>query len=171
MERSDGFLQTEVSMDDANLGYEPIALFGFKLAQDGADTIPINEKSFQVNPNYIPVDVSNWGGLCVTYTSTVPISMEIGLGSAYNDSLGYNYTFGPGVMPSVSLPVKAADTVACFKWSDFKQANLNRVTDGDKFKISGEDAAKRAGEIVFRVTAKVGLSGTFTIKSLGTNRE
>ena len=171
MERSDGFLQTEVSMDDANLGYEPIALFGFKLAQDGGDTIPINEKSFQVNPNYIPVDVSNWGGLCVTYTSTVPISMEIGLGSAYNDSLGYNYTFGPGVMPSVSLPVKTADTVACFKWSDFKQANLNRVTDGDKFKISGEDAAKRAGEIVFRVTAKVGLSGTFTIKSLGTNRE
>jgi len=171
MERSDGFLQTEVSMDDANLGYEPIALFGFKLAQDGGDTIPINEKSFQVIPNYIPVDVSNWGGLCVTYTSTVPISMEIGLGSAYNDSLGYNYTFGPGVMPSVSLPVKAADTVACFKWSDFKQANLNRVTDGDKFKISGEDAAKRAGEIVFRVTAKVGLSGTFTIKSLGTNRE
>ena len=171
MERSDGFLQTEVSMDDANLGYEPIALFGFKLAQDGGDTIPINEKSFQVIPNYIPVDVSNWGGLCVTYTSTVPISMEIGLGSAYNDSLGYNYTFGPGVMPSVSLPVKAADTVACFKWSDFKQANLNRVTDGDKFKISGEDAAKRAGEIVFRVTAKVGLSGMFTIKSLGTNRE
>ena len=171
MERSGGFLQTEVSMDDANLGYEPIALFGFKLAQDGADTIPINEKSFQVIPNYIPVDVSNWGGLCVTYTSTVPISMEIGLGSAYNDSLGYNYTFGPGVMPSVSLPVKTADTVACFKWSDFKQANLNRVTDGDKFKISGEDAAKRAGEIVFRVTAKVGLSGTFTIKSLGTNRE
>ena len=171
MESSGGFLQTEVSMDDENLGYEPVALFGFKLAQDGADTVRPNETTMLISPNYIPVDVSNWGGLCVTYASAVPISMEIGLGSAYNDSLGYNYTFGPGVMPSVSLPVKTADTVACFKWSDFKQANLNRVTDGDKFKISGEDAAKRAGEIVFRVTAKVGLSGTFTIKSLGTNRE
>lgn len=171
MERSDGFLQTNVSMDDADLGYEPIALFGFKLAQDGGDTVRPNETTMMITPNYIPVDVSNWGGLCVTYNSTVPISMEIGLGSAYNDSLGYNYTFGPGVMPSVALPVKTADTVACFKWTDFKQANLNRVTDGDKFKISGEDAAKRAGEIVFRVTAKVGLSGTFTIKALGTNRE
>ena len=170
MERSDGFLQTEVSMDDANLGYEPIALFGFKLAQDGGDTIQMNEKTIQVIPNYIPVDISNWGGLCVTYNSTVPISMEIGLGSAYNDSLGYNYTFGPGVMPSVALPVQTDDAAACFKWADFKQTNLSRVADGDKFKISGEDAAKRAGEIVFRVTAKVGLSGEFTIKALGTNR-
>ena len=171
MERSDGFLQTNVSMDDANLGYEPIALFGFKLAQDGGDTIPINETSYQFIPNYIPVDISNWGGLCVTYNSTVPISMEIGLGSAYNDSLGYNYTFGPSVMPSVALPVKSDDAAACFKWADFKQTNLSRVADGDKFKISGEDAAKRAGEIVFRVTAKVGLSGEFTIKALATNRE
>ena len=171
MESSGGFLQTEVSMDDENLGYEPVALFGFKLAQDGADTVRPNETTMLISPNYIPVDVSNWGGLCVTYASAVPISMEIGLGSAYNDSLGYNYTFGPGVMPSVALPVKSDDAAACFKWSDFKQANLNRVTDGDKFKISGEDAAKRAAEIVFRVTAKVGLSGTFTIKSLGTNRE
>lgn len=171
MGRAEGFLQTDVSMIDPELGYEPIALFGFKLAQDGADTIPINETSVQIVPNYIPVDISNWGGLCVTYTSTVPISMEIGLGSAYNDSLGYNYTFGPSVMPSVALPVKAADTVACFEWADFKQTNLNRVADGDRFKISGEDAAKRAGEIVFRVTAKVGLSGAFTIKALGTNRE
>ena len=171
MGRAEGFLQTDVSMIDPELGYEPIALFGFKLAQDGADTIPVNETSVQIVPNYIPVDISNWGGLCVTYTSTVPISMEIGLGSAYNDSLGYNYTFGPSVMPSVALPVNASDTVACFEWADFKQTNLNRVADGDRFKISGEDAAKRAGEIVFRVTAKVGLSGAFTIKALGTNRE
>lgn len=171
MGRAEGFLQTDVSMIDPELGYEPIALFGFKLAQNGADTIPVNETSVQIVPNYIPVDISNWGGLCVTYTSTVPISMEIGLGSAYNDSLGYNYTFGPSVMPSVALPVNASDTVACFEWADFKQTNLNRVADGDRFKISGEDAAKRAGEIVFRVTAKVGLSGAFTIKALGTNRE
>ena len=67
MESSDGFMQTNVSMDDANLGYEPVALFGFKLAQDGADTVRTNETTMLITPNYIPVDVSNWGGLCVTY--------------------------------------------------------------------------------------------------------
>lgn len=170
MEKASG-LGTEVSFDRADLGYEPVALFGFKLAQDGADTIRANETSFSVVPNYIPVDISNWGGLCAAYNSEFPISVEIGLGSVFNDSLGYKYSMGPGVMPSFTLPKALADTVACFKWSDLTQPNLDRVEGGAKFKISGDEAAKRAAEIVFRLVGKVYLKGKFALKALGVNRE
>ncbi len=170
MERSLGFLQTDVSFSEDDLGHEPLAMFGFKLAQDGADTIPLNERSWQIIPNYIPVDISNWGALCVTYNSDFPISVEIGLGSAYNDSLGYDYLVGPGIMPSSTLPATATDMTVCTEWSEFEQPGLKSIADGDKFKMPGAEAAKRAVEIVFRVKGKVGQKGAFAIKALGTNR-
>ena len=170
MERSLGFLQTDVSFSEDDLGHEPLAMFGFKLAQDGSDTIPLNERSWQIIPNYIPVDISNWGALCVTYNSDFPISVEIGLGSAYNDSLGYDYLMGPGIMPSSTLPATATDMTVCTEWSEFEQPGLKNIADGDKFKMPGAEAAKRAVEIVFRVKGKVGQKGAFAIKALGTNR-
>ena len=87
-------------LDKGEMTYNPFVGVGFSLAVDDTG-LPI------------PVDVSNWGGVCISYSSEASPSLVLDLG----DSLEYVLRYG---LPSVALPKTEEVVSKCFKWSDFK---------------------------------------------------
>ena len=155
-----------VILDQGELSRNPYALFGFKLAQDDSSM-------------GLPVDISNWGGICVTYQSDYPIRMDLdpvslivrpdtlALGSAIEDADLDIYKW-----PSVVLPkTSSLGTTKCYKWNEFTQINLDKLPNPDKYRISGEDVVKKAVAIRFIIEGGNGNVGGFFIKALGTNRD
>lgn len=155
---------SDVVLDNGGLEREPFALFGFQLAHNDSGVA-------------VPVNISNWGGICVTYSTDIPITLDLDPVSLKVDfdtvSSGF-YVEDDGFdiyrWPSVVLSASSAETTKCFAWSDFKQPDLDKVPNGEKFKISGEEAAKRAVTMRFIIKGKNGDQGKFNIKALGTNR-
>lgn len=92
------------------------------------------------------IDASSWHGVCVTYTSQVPVKLEMGLGDAMDATIAYNN-------PLVTLDKSENRTERCFKWSDFKQQWSSGTT------ISGEEAVKSLSSLKIKIQ---GLSGTAT---------
>ena len=155
---------SDVVLDNGGLEREPFALFGFQLAHNDSGVA-------------VPVNISNWGGICVTYSTDIPITLDLDPVSLEVDfdtvSSGF-YVEDDGFdiykWPSVVLPTSSVETSKCFAWSDFKQTDLDNMPNGEKFKISGEEAAKRAVTMRFIIKGKNGNQGKFNIKALGTNR-
>jgi len=155
---------SDVVLDNGGLERDPFALFGFQLAHNDSGIA-------------VPVDVSNWGGICVTYSTDIPItldldpvSLEVDFDTASSGFYVEDDGFDIYKWPSVVLPTSSAETSKCFAWSDFKQTDLDNMPNGEKFKISGEEAAKRAVTMRFIIKGKNGDQGKFNIKALGTNR-
>ena len=61
----------------------------------------------------MPVDVSNWGGICMEYYSEKPITIELGLGDSLNQVLGDK-------LPSAILPRSLSTSEVCYLWSMFR---------------------------------------------------
>lgn len=154
-----------VILDQGELSRKPYALFGFQLAQN--DSL-----------QGVPVDISNWGGICVTYRSDYPIRMDLDpvslemstdtltSGSAIEDTDLDIYKW-----PSVVLPkTSSLEIVKCYKWNEFTQPYLDKLPNPEKYRISGEDVAKRAVAVRFIIEGEKGNEGGFNIKALGTNR-
>lgn len=101
------------------------------------------------------VDMSGWGGLCVTYSSMLPASIIMDLGKTANAKID-------NVLPSVALPVSANIDEKCFAWSQFKQ---NGLVLGEE--VTGDKAAKylTAIKIEFSATEE-DASGYFNIVRL-----
>ena len=162
----DNLCCNNVILDQGELSRNPYALFGFKLAQDDSSM-------------GLPVDVSNWGGICVTYQSDYPIRMDLDPVSleASPDTLAPGSTledadFDIYKWPSVVLPkTSSLGTTKCYKWNEFTQINLDKLPNPDKYRISGEDVVKRAVAIRFIIEGANGNVGGFFIKALGTNRD
>ena len=155
---------SDVVLDNGGLEREPFALFGFQLAHNDSGIA-------------VPVDVSNWGGICVTYSTDIPItldldpvSLEVDFDTASSGFYVEDDGFDIYKWPSVVLPISSAETSKCFAWSDFKQTDLDNMPNGEKFKISGEEVAKRVVTMRFIIKGKNGDQGKFNIKALGTNR-
>lgn len=148
-------------LDEGTLSYQPYVVIGFSLAIDeyGAG------KS-------IPIDVSNWGGICVGYTSTIPLNVELDVGDSLNFLLGF-------ALPAAPLSKSAGFNKKCFEWSDFKLpswAKSSPNVDQDWLKTSGwldnagVLASKHLAKVNFKMQSAPGMY-EFNIMSIGTNRK
>ena len=91
-------------------------------------------------------DASSWEGICITYTSEVLPSIELGLSEDVEASIGKaNPAYS--LLPKASVPV--TKNIA---WSDFTQPSWYI---GEK-KMSGIEAAKQLTSIRFKMQAKDG---------------
>ena len=123
------------ALDKGSLTYNPFVSIGFTLARDGSG-------------NPVPVDVSNWGGICISYMSEVSPSLELDLGDSVNTKV-LNYA-----VPAVTLSKATASAVRkCFPWSSF---NLPSWLKGDAQgwkEDTGVKAAKQLVGVRFKIQA------------------
>jgi len=99
-------------------------------------------------------DASNWGGVCLTYTSEIPATLEMGFTDAKEAELGYD-------LPFVALPKASTATLKCYEWSKFKQAGWGKAN------ISGESASTILASLRFKMQNSSGTVGRFNIMSIG----
>ncbi len=157
-----GFCGTAV-LEKGSLDYDPFVYVGFTMVTDYSD---------ENDPKLVPVDVSNWGGICVAYMSDVALTLELGLGDSLDALLGWG-------LPSVSLPKTEVTMQKCFHWDDFelpswvKLANTvdqNWLEESGWLKNAGAMAAARLVMVKFKIQAKPG-SYKFNVVAVGTNRQ
>lgn len=131
---------------------QPFAAVGFVMARDEAG-------------KPVPVDVSDWNGVCISYTSDVAASLVLDLG----DSLGALLDDGFG-FPAVALP-KALDKVTkCFDWSQFEFPMWKKEFPDGWTRKAGEKAAKQLVGLMFRIQNEPG-EYKFNIKYFGTKAD
>lgn len=160
IERCNNGLCGTAVLEKGSLTYNPFVLVGFTLAKDGAG-------------KQIPVDVSNWNGICVFYQSDVSLSLELGLEDSVSALMGY-------ALPSVSLSKTSLASSKCFEWSEFKLpswvksigkfVDLDRLEELGWLENAGEMAAKQLVAVRFKIQAQPG-EYNFNIMALGTNLE
>ena len=117
------------------LTYNPFAGVGFNVVGETslADDTPVAG------------DASAWGGLCITYTSSVAPTLELGLGE-FDATIGY-------ANPAASLAKASSATASkAIPWSGFSQPSWYKGTT----KISGEEAAKQLVSVKFKMQAQPG---------------
>lgn len=152
-------------LDKDTIHYDPFVGVGFTLAADGVT----------------PVDISSWGGICISYSASAPSALEMTLGDDMDDLIGYAY-------PTVDLPKTTTRIKKDFAWSDFKQPSWGcRTKENDNeeeqevyenipgeedpeqrpcITISSEDASTKVVTIRFKLQAKSG-TGNFAIYEIG----
>lgn len=95
-------------------------------------------------------------GVCISYTSEIPIKLVLGLGTSVDNKLG-------GANPYVDLP--AGTKTQEFTWAEFGQP------DWAKMEVSGKEAAASLGSITLKFEGDTdgedGEGGSFLIKKLG----
>lgn len=118
------------------------------------NTKPYAGVAFNINMNEFEsasqANISDWDGICITYTTTMAAKLIIAFSDAMDQRLGYN-------TPYTYLPKAATATEKCFKWSEFRQAPL--ATD----LITGTEAAAQAAKIKFEIEGNDGSSADFNI--------
>lgn len=107
-------------------------------------------------PEQTGADVSGWGGLCVTYTSTITFHVDLGPEAEADYTKYNNYV--------VKMKVSATKTTVNLAWSDFKQGTgWGNIVPQDEY--LGKVAA-----IKFKFgNQKAGESGEFNIIEVGEN--
>ena len=128
-------------LDKGSLDYNPFVGIGFNVAGPSS-----------VN------DASEWGGVCIAYSSDFAPTLELGLGDEGDKALAYDN-------PAYSLSKSAAGTVENIAWDDFEQAGWGIKNGGNA--MTGPEAAAALGSIKFKIQAKDGSSGAFNIMSFG----
>ena len=103
----------------------------------------------------IITDASSWGGLCITYASSVSILVMMDFGEAGNNEVGYD-------RPVVTLEPTSEETEVCYRWSEFEPRWQARV--------SGDEGSTRLGGINFEIYGPDGTNGEFNIIGLGRYR-
>ena len=102
----------------------------------------------------VPADVSAWDGVCVTYTSSDSLKMELHFESDIEDTLRHD-------LPFVKFPNSTTVTDTCVVWSDFAQGGWGIYDDG--IPISSEEAVKYVKDIAFMIYGQDGSTGDFNI--------
>lgn len=129
-------------------GYEyPFAGVGFNIAESakGSDT-PVS------------VDVSDWGGICVTYLSENEIKLQQSLGSNLDSAL---LDFD---VPVKKLSKTSSPKEVCLAWTDFKQEGW-----GGKEKMTGLEVARKLVSLNFKLEGRDGTLADFNIIRLRKN--
>lgn len=129
------------SLAKGTLTYNPFVGIGFNVGGEDESGKPA------------AVDASEWGGICISYSTDAGASVEMGLGDAFDASLGYDN-------PSVSAVKNATGTTKTFAWDKFEQAGWGKA------EISGPAAAKQLVALKFKIQAAPG-SYKFNIMSIG----
>ncbi len=131
---------------------QPFAAVGFVMARDETG-------------KPVPVDVSDWNGVCISYTSDVAASLLLDLG----DSLGALLNDGYG-FPVVALP-KAIDGVSrCFNWNQFEFPSWEKEFPDGWSRKAGVKASKQLVGLMFRIQNEPGMYN-FNIKYFGTKAD
>ena len=137
-------------LDKGDLYYNPFVTVGFAMAMDSTG-------------NPMPVDVSNWDGICVTYTSDCAPSLELDMGDSVNVALRYG-------LPQINLPKAREPVTKCVRWSNFKTpawlVEIPEYWEED----TGNKASKQLVAVRFRVQGAPG-SYNFNISYVGTVAE
>lgn len=128
------------TLDKGTLTYNPFVGVGFNIAGQ-------NEE--MGNPE--AADASSWGGLCVAYTSTEKMTLELALGDEMEVQIGYD-------RPSIELPAAVDGNVKCSRWSSF--AKWGAGTDPT-------EAVKKLVSVRFKIQGENGTKGEFNIMSVG----
>ena len=129
-------------------GYEyPFAGVGFNIAESakGSDT-PVS------------VDVSDWGGICVTYLSEIEIKLQQSLGSNLDSAL---LDFD---VPVKKLSKTSSPKEVCLAWTDFNQEGW-----GEKEKMTGLEVARKLVSLNFKLEGRDGTLADFNIIRLRKN--
>ena len=124
------------ALDKGSLPYQPFVSVGFTLARDSSG-------------NPVPVDVSNWGGICIHYTSDIPPSLELDLDDSVVEVL-------EGAVPGAGLSKASTVQYKCIQWSDFKIPSWFRGDDQSWKEDTGAKAAKRLVGVKFRLQTSSG---------------
>lgn len=116
----------------------PFAGVGFAIARDK-------------NGKTVPVDVSNWGGVCMTYTSEADPLIVLDLGDSLEHELG-------DALPSASLnkTKKGAETTECVSWEEFAISSKSKKLPEQWQDVVGEKAASQLVGLKFRIQADSG---------------
>lgn len=142
-----------IVLKKGSLNYNPFVSIGFTLAKDSTG-------------KPIPVDVSNWKGICIVYESQTAPSLELDLGDSVNAHIDY-------ALPAASLP-RASYYAAekCIEWSQFKFPSWykHKPEDWADEPNVGERAAKQLVAVRFNIRAQSG-EYDFNIMAIGTNLE
>ena len=93
-------------------------------------------------------DVSDWGGICITYVSDIDLSIQ----EQYED-----YSCLEVILPKASIP-----TTKKILWNSFKPTLYARNST-----LTGEEAAKQLRGIMIEIRGNAGSSGNFNIISIG----
>lgn len=123
-------------LDQGTLTYNPFVSIGFTFARDESG-------------KPVPVDVSDWGGVCIDYASDAAPSLELDLGDSLNSVLGYAY-------PAVSLSKSSYGTRKCFTWDQFKVPSWYRGEAKDWLENTGVKASKQLVGVMFKIQTKPG---------------
>ncbi len=137
------------NLKKGSMTIQPFASVGFVMARDAAN-----------NPT--PVDVSDWKGVCITYTSDSDASLVLDLG----DSLGALFYDG-FAFPAVALPKSADAVTRCYSWSHFKIPSWKKENPDGWGINTGWRAAKQLVGMMFRIQNEPG-DYKFNIKYFGT---
>ena len=132
-------------LSKGSLTYDPFVGIGFNVVGEASAT----------DKTPVAGDASEWGGVCIAYSSEIAASLELGLGG-YDKDLAYDNPF-------VTLP-KGDNKVMDLAWADFAQNGWG-VDKGGKT-ISGPDAAKQLVALKFKMQGTDG-SYKFNIMSIG----
>lgn len=135
------------NLDKGNLVYDPWVEVGFSIAGKS-----------QTSTDNLPADLTDWGGICITYTSDLAPQLELHPDSALEHQLNY-------AVPLVSLPKQSNAIEKCFEWSDFVQPSWGKI------KISTEEAVTYVKDIVFKIQGRNGSTGKFNIIRLRKKKE
>ena len=120
-------------LDKGSMTYNPFVSVGFTLARDSSG-------------NPVPVDVSNWGGICIAYMSDVAPSLELDLGDSVNTKV-LKYA-----VPAVSLSkASVVGAVKCFPWSSFRMPSWFKGDDQGWKEDTGIKAAKQLVGVRFKL--------------------
>lgn len=98
-------------------------------------------------------DVSDWGGLCVSYMSTYSMEVLLGFGSKNDEDL-FNYDVPRATFGKTDVNGKTE----CIPWSKFKQVGW-----GGAATITGPEASHKLVNIKFEFQGQTGSFGDFNI--------
>ena len=139
-----GGLCGKAHLDQGSLTYMPYVGVGFNLGGESVD-----------GGDATIVDASAMGGVCITYTSSVQPTLEMGLGNEMDAAIGF-------ANPAVALPKSSSGITKFIPWSSFKQPSWYT----GKITLTGEEAAKRLANLKFKMQAAPGVYN-FNIQAIG----
>lgn len=125
------------NLNQGSMDYKPYVGVGFNLAGRAASE----------------VDATAWGGICITYTSDVPVALLLGLSDEKEDAIGYDN-------PYTTLPKSETASEVCTAWGKFKQAGWGTG------KVTGDEAAAALVAVKFKIQAADSTTGEFSITGI-----
>jgi hypothetical protein len=134
------------TLDHGELAFNAYVGLGFNIAGETSAT--------DMTP--AAADASAWDGICVVYSSTTDMTVEMSLGEDGDRDLAFD-------LPYAVLP-RGTNMVTNLQWDDFKQAGWGK--DKGAAVITGPEAAEQLVSLTFKIQATDG-DYNFNLISVG----